>query len=530
MEKQIFATEITMHFNLRNNKIGKPSSIYMVIRNQGVQYKIPTHLKVMKEHWKNEKAMISSALSELDNKNNRIVNKKLLECKINYLSLLDEMGENPDKPFKEILSSNFDMRKKKIERETAIAAMTQAILNDNNLKESSKKQYYIIRDKFREFDKELCIDELNFNHANDFIKFLREIKTTDKITGEYSPLEDRVVKEYFSKFCTILGKIEQTHPNLDFSKITKLKKTIKKDNNVQEDCVALTKSEFDIISNFHFEDETLDKVRDIFCFQCHTGQRISDILALCGKNLKEKINEKNNLTIIQKKTGTKVEIPLLDDALKILEKYNYVLPSIHEKTINSKLKVIGEKCGFNDVITRGKKRGGQQYNNETEKYKLLTSHSARRTFVTLALLNGIEVPIIMKITGHKTMQAFESYIKLCNDETAEAFRNAMMGNAPQMEKESHIAMNPVHLEGLDSIDTLRQVCSMLGIDSYEWVDLNSYEALYRLICYREKEYELQFGIKFNELKWIFDQKITPKEKVEEVHKLINSHLNEKMEK
>ena len=46
------------------------------------------------------------------------------------------------------------------------------------------------------------------------------------------------------------------------------------------------------------------------------------------------------------------------------------------------------------------------------KYKLIASHTARRSFATNSYLMGIDILAIMQITGHKTESAFLKYIKV----------------------------------------------------------------------------------------------------------------------
>ena len=78
MEKQVFL-DFRLRFNLRQRKIEKPTILYAVFTWEGVQYKVNTLLKVYPSHWdcKSQSATISNRLTELDNWNNRIVNKKI---------------------------------------------------------------------------------------------------------------------------------------------------------------------------------------------------------------------------------------------------------------------------------------------------------------------------------------------------------------------------------------------------------------------------------------------------------------------
>ena len=93
--------------------------------------------------------------------------------------------------------------------------------------------------------------------------------------------------------------------------------------------------------------ESLERVRDLFLFSCHTGLRFTD-----SQNLKaEHIREDSSSSFIyreQTKTGETVHIPLSSAALSILAKYDTVesriiqrvLPQISNQKLNSYLKTI----------------------------------------------------------------------------------------------------------------------------------------------------------------------------------------------
>lgn len=53
-----------------------------------------------------------------------------------------------------------------------------------------------------------------------------------------------------------------------------------------------------------------------------------------------------------------------------------------------------------------------------EKWQVISSHTARRSFATNAYLAGIPVFRIMLITGHKTEESFFRYIRIGKAENA----------------------------------------------------------------------------------------------------------------
>ncbi len=63
-------------------------------------------------------------------------------------------------------------------------------------------------------------------------------------------------------------------------------------------------------------------------------------------------------------------------------------------------------------------RGGKRVVITVEKWKLVSSHTARRSFATNLYKSNFPAISIMKITGHKTEKAFLKYIKVTPEEHA----------------------------------------------------------------------------------------------------------------
>lgn len=59
-------------------------------------------------------------------------------------------------------------------------------------------------------------------------------------------------------------------------------------------------------------------------------------------------------------------------------------------------------------------KGGVRKTENIERYKLIHSHTARRTGVTLMYLSGMDIYDICKITGHASVKNLRKYIKADN--------------------------------------------------------------------------------------------------------------------
>ena len=157
-------------------------------------------------------------------------------------------------------------------------------------------------------------------------------------------------------------------------------------------------------------DRILERVRDAFCLGCFTGQRYSDIFNLEWSDIK------NGTWYLQtKKTKDMIEIPLNDYALEILKKYKGKLRPIEPLSnvkMNENLKILAEKAEFNELHRMVSYKGNQRSETIEKKYNLISTHTARRTFVTLSLEKGMRPETVMEITGHKDYKTLKRYIKI----------------------------------------------------------------------------------------------------------------------
>ena len=166
---------------------------------------------------------------------------------------------------------------------------------------------------------------------------------------------------------------------------------------VQNDIIYLTDEERDIVRNKTFVREKHERVRDIFLFACCTALSYADLVEV----KKEDIKEKNKIYYLEgrrKKTGNKYVVPLTEEALRILRKYDYKLPFISLTKYNQYLKEVGDICGID---------------------KPFTSHLARRTGATYLLNHGVSDEIVAKILGDTVEQVRRSYAEITNDTVLE---------------------------------------------------------------------------------------------------------------
>jgi integrase len=201
------------------------------------------------------------------------------------------------------------------------------------------------------------------------------------------------------------------HQNLAFKDFVVLKE--------ETESIYLTNSELELLYNIDLSERPhLDKVRDVFLVGCWTALRFSDYKRIKPSFIIEK-NKVNYLRLTTQKTTEKVIIPIRPELLTILEKYDFKLPKTYEQKVNEHIKTIAKELEIDEPTPITKTKGGLTVETTVPKYKLIQTHTARRTGATLMYKAGIPILDICKITGHKKPDSLLRYIKTSKEETAE---------------------------------------------------------------------------------------------------------------
>lgn len=160
------------------------------------------------------------------------------------------------------------------------------------------------------------------------------------------------------------------------------------------------------------------KARDIFLIGCYTGQRVSDYNGLTKTNFYHK-DGVQFFRIKQKKTGKEVLCPITIEIRAILAKYDgNPPPKMNEQDINEFIKEVGRKVGIKEKVTNSYTKGGIKKADEIIKYKLIGTHTARRSFCTNMYRKGMPIYDIMNFSGHSTEREFYKYIRIQKEQRA----------------------------------------------------------------------------------------------------------------
>ena len=268
-------------------------------------------------------------------------------------------------------------------------------------------------------------NDINERLIDEFVLYMERYgymkKTINKNLAVFSAMLNVAFKEGYKFKASILEHFPKLQVN--------------KEDMVVE--IYLTNEELQALYDMELEGED-DRVRDVFLVGCYTSQRFSDYSRISAKNVTFH-DGVGIITLVQQKTNTEVTIPILNDnLLRIFEKYNYNLPNIQNQRLNNRIKAILEtlaetmpslKHELPTKLTLDHQKKEQQSreiykrNSQGEalipRYKLATTHTARRTGITLMYLEKIlDTYEMMSISGHKTESVFNDYIKISGIELA----------------------------------------------------------------------------------------------------------------
>jgi len=184
------------------------------------------------------------------------------------------------------------------------------------------------------------------------------------------------------------------------------------------DIVTLSEVEINQITKVKLSPEQT-KIRDCFLFQIYTGQRFSDMQQLCPEQVKD------NMWIFRSvKTGKLMHIHFVgwvENAKTIAEKYNYNFPQYTSQYFNRALKLICRNAKIETQVKLTRYQGVKEIIIDKPKHKLVSSHTARRTCVSILLAKGLPPTIVMKLTGHSDIKTMMKYERT----TTEALENSL---------------------------------------------------------------------------------------------------------
>jgi integrase len=161
---------------------------------------------------------------------------------------------------------------------------------------------------------------------------------------------------------------------------------------------------------------------------CYTAARFGDVQLLNFDDIRD-----STWFLRMNKTKSDARIYLIPQAMAIIEKYRALgsLPSISSQRMNDYLKELGRIAGIVEPVRIVRYMGAKRNDDCGPKWQFMTSHTARRTFVTLSLERGMRPEVLMTLTGHRSFKTMKRYIAHTERSRQEEMERVWMGNGRQ---------------------------------------------------------------------------------------------------
>lgn len=409
-------------FYLKSEKLDKQGKVSLLaqITSEYKPYRMKLG-KVRKRDWnKRNQRLKLSGLTEKEYDENSSINLLIDEIEANSKKLFNQTVKEKRKPSESELK-NLLIKPDKIAvlKSTSFMEVFSDFIESNKSDKAVRtiKGYTTVKNFLIRFQNETKFT-LTWNNID--VKFIDKLKN-------FTFVIEKKQLGYYAKITRVLSTFlhwakERNYYNGNiFDKL--------KAEEPEKEVIFLSLDELFALYNYDFENNTKNKVRDLFCFSCFTGLRYSDVNSL----KREHINQ-NILSKTQVKTGTIKNIPLSIFAINILQKYQnekYPLPRMAIQNINEYLKecckIIAEKqtenSGFKRLVIKKTVIGNETKEESIPLHEAITFHIARKTFITNSLMMGVNIRALQDMGAPVKEKDLRKYIKV-----TDAFKSQVIEN------------------------------------------------------------------------------------------------------
>lgn len=379
--------------------------IQFVVRAEGVRIRKNVGFSTKEPYWTGSR--VKPNLKKEEDNNYQFINDELqkIESKVNDIFFF--FRANKMSFTKELFLEKYESKTDQSTTKIDFFKCFEEYLSIGSLSKSYNtiKAQTTIKNYLNKFDKEtsfgVTFDKLNDNFYQELMK--------------YSFFKKEIKNNYFAKIIAVLKSFlrwsldKNYTSNRDFEKFKGIEHDV--------DIIYLTYDELIKLYNHDFENSRLNHVKDFYCMGCFCGLRFSDLSQLNRANITE-----THINISIQKTKTQNHIISLNKFSKeILNKYLGTiyepLPSISQQKFNDYIKECCEIVEINKPTTITWFIGTKKVQNTLPKYQLITSHTARKTFITNSLILGMEPKAIKKIANIKKDAVLDKYMKITEEYT-----------------------------------------------------------------------------------------------------------------
>ena len=397
-----------------------PTALYLFFSpDKSCRIKYRTNYKILPKSWDFEKERLKPSASgalefnvELNNLANCCTREAMRKKETNqFLSKED---------YKQIVQDCID-RDNAVNSEISISHLKTQFLSykSNFVKEGTLKEYRTVFKGLEDFEKhkgtKLILREMDGKFLDQFEVFLSRKKNTND--GDKEGLLNDTIHKYISTLKVFLKWCNDNdylvHPDVFKTQKTNFKKK------AYNEIIALSESEIQKLMNHDLSDRpSLERVRDLFCLLCYTGQRFEDLINFDPKDIKN-----NAWDFISVKVKKRVIVPFegyIAPAKDILERIGYSVPKISNQKFNEYIKTVGKLAGMDEIIKITRFSGKQKLVIEKRKYDFLSSHVGRRSMVTNLLSRNVPITLVQKLTAHSDIRTLMKYESANTDSLIDA--------------------------------------------------------------------------------------------------------------
>lgn len=461
----------TVKFYLKNPKANgslRTDEVSIVLKftlSRGQRFEITTGEKIIPKYWDTVKQQVKS-----NHRRHVEMNQSLRKIQEEIIQMWRE-NRTADAPTLRNLAEPLIRFVPAEEKKTILEGVDRFIAQYATEKEASTvKRYEALKKKLSDFLETYSVtwETLDMNFLDAFKRFLYAIPNplytgfsldhSDSLgcyvvvkgdSGRQIGLFDDVVFKYIINLKTVLAWCEERgYPvNPSFKKWRVI--------NREYPVISLSKAELEKVENAEIsartvaplmEDPTneykakakanaLNIARDYFLIECRTGQRIGDIMKF---NIKDVHDHK---WVLAQKKGSRmlakvVTIPFTGfcaPAYWIFQKHNFKLPKMAQQNINYAIKDVCRIAGIDDEMYIERWAGNKRIRIYGKKYEFLSSHSGRKSFVTIAL-QDMPTSMVMQLTGIKSERTLRHYRGESETEQVEKYLNQIEQSKTVMKK------------------------------------------------------------------------------------------------
>jgi site-specific recombinase XerD len=328
----------------------------------------------------------------------------------------------------------FDLLEEKV-NDIYYDAIGNGITPDNNhilreLKKDKKKEKLSLIDEWKRYleiikinIKESSLESLtiSFNH---FEKFARGMRLDfDDITGELVSKYAAYLQKLGQGDNTVYKNVKRLRMFMNYAKKAGLHNNINyNDFNVNQKSkriVFLEWSEVKILLDYKPKTPMESKALDNFLFGCLTAMRYIDYHSLKRADVSEVRfagvdGAYHSASYRQVKTGKLNVVPLLPEAMAIIERNmtaqgDFALPRLSNQKINETIKEVARRAGLQSMEAVDEFKKDICTTKYVEKWRLLSTHIGRKTFISVAAAKGIPIHIVASIAGHSVKTCMKFY-------------------------------------------------------------------------------------------------------------------------